>query len=146
MEDYENDFLQKPKTEKPIIDKRQIDYLKKLKAKLESGVNVRIIPKTKQALKDLFGIDADAFKIKKNKSPLKSINIEDENNVETNENLDEVPIKEEVLSKPSVNDNDKLLLNKLIDEYLFKNLNLMKDPERPGENCQSRRTWHHGGL
>jgi hypothetical protein len=156
--DYEtaDDFLQKPKETKisvkeNSIDKRQLDYLKKLKTKLESGVNVRIIPKTKQALKDLFGIDADRFKIKKNSSPFNS----KVSNVEDEEVTDDVEADAESSITPSINNNtkllpsekinndDKLLLNKLIDEYLFKNIDLIKDAQKPKEVVVIHKHYHY---
>lgn len=81
MDEYKFDDLENTKVVKnndKLLDKRQLDYLKKLKSKIESGVNVRIIPKTKQALKELFGLDTDLIKInpkdmprvKRNSNPL----------------------------------------------------------------------------
>jgi hypothetical protein len=159
--DYENvdEFLEKPKStknDKPVIDKRQIDYLKKLKTKLESGVNVRIIPKTKQALKDLFGIDADSFKInpedklrfKKNTTPfIKTSNSDEEYHEEYKgelEDLPDTPIKEGViLPKRNVTDDDKELLNKLISDYLFKNMNLINAENNKKEVVVIHKHYHY---
>lgn len=89
-----DNYTETPNVIKPVavveklpIDKRQIDYLRKLKAKLENGINVKILPKTKALMKDLFGLDADEIKIKKNPSPL---------------DAEETPVVEKPVEKPVV--------------------------------------------
>lgn len=142
------DESQKITDEKPQklnLDKRQVAYLFNLKKKLEDGVNVRIIPKTRQALKQLFGLDADVYKInptdnlrfKKNKNPLEKevgeLN-EDDGSPIMSDKPNETPIpnikpNETPSIKPTINPTDMLrinskksdendLLNKLVEEYV----------------------------
>jgi hypothetical protein len=121
--DYYNEtpIVKKPDTkiliDKLPIDKRQIDYLRKLKVKLENGVNVKILPKTKKLFKELFGLDTDEFKIKKNPSPLEKPLDNEEDELE-NEEVKPVksvvkPVEEEV--KPSNVDD---VINKIVELVL----------------------------
>ena len=125
-----DNYTETPNVIKPVavveklpIDKRQIDYLRKLKVKLENGVNVKILPKTKSLMKDLFGLDADEIKIKKNPSPLD----EEETPVV------EKPVEKPVVEKPadpltSVKPNVDDVINKIVELVLE-----LRPPEKQKE-------------
>lgn len=125
-----DNYTETPNVIKPVavveklpIDKRQIDYLRKLKVKLENGVNVKILPKTKSLMKDLFGLDADEIKIKKNPSPLD----EEETHVV------EKPVEKPVVEKPtdpltSVKPNVDDVINKIVELVLE-----LRPPEKQKE-------------
>ena len=125
-----DNYTETPNVIKPVavveklpIDKRQIDYLRKLKVKLENGVNVKILPKTKSLMKDLFGLDADEIKIKKNPSPLD----EEETSVV------EKPVEKPVVEKPadpltSVKPNVDDVINKIVELVLE-----LRPPEKQKE-------------
>lgn len=109
--------------EKLPIDKRQIDYLRKLKVKLENGVNVKILPKTKSLMKDLFGLDPDEIKIKKNPSPL------DEEETPVVEKPVEKPVVEKPTDPlPSVKPNVDDVINKIVELVLE-----LRPPEKQKE-------------
>lgn len=122
MDDYDyekpKDSIVKTVIDKLPIDKRQIDYLRKLKVKLENGVNVKILPKTKLLMKELFGLNTDEIKIKKNSNPL-----DDTNDVEDIEEKTMVvnPISKPTDVKPVELDGSEEVLKKIIDDLIKKN-------------------------
>ena len=120
MEEY--NYYEKSKETEPIvktvvdklpIDKRQIDYLRKLKIKLEKGVNVKILPKTKLLIKGLFGLNTDEIKIKKNTSPIHDM-----------EDIEDKPtVVNPIVEKPNdiQLDGSEEVLKKIIDDLIKKN-------------------------
>ena len=120
MEEY--NYYEKSKETEPIvktvvdklpIDKRQIDYLRKLKIKLENGVNVKILPKTKLLMKGLFGLNTDEIKIKKNTSPIHDM-----------EDIEDKPtVVNPIVEKPNdiQLDGSEEVLKKIIDGLIKKN-------------------------
>lgn len=118
----EEPIIKKPEPKVVIdkfpIDKRQIDYLRKLKAKLEDGVNVKILPKTKMLFKELFGLDTDSLKVKSNKNPL-----EDEDVLDLPKPIEELPkpSPETLVRKDNptqVSKPDEQLINAIVERLL----------------------------
>lgn len=151
MDEYKFDDLENTKVAKnndKLLDKRQLDYLKKLKSKIESGVNVRIIPKTKQALKELFGLDTDLIKVNPKDMPRIKRN---SNPLDEDEDIPLVkPVKNDMLSIKTENalgvshdDEETKFLNKIISDYLMKNVKLIKPDEEPKEVVVIHKHYHY---